>query len=212
MLATQNGRNTICLSIDFYVGHLRKQDGFPAIVLGFRSLGFSIIAGVDVARRALLPRPGFVAVPLTLQLVPAGTHFSSIRACSQGLCRRASRVIGFRFTAWTPANLSSRASQQTRPSSKRRLIVSEALLSAAGLILLGVALGRARVMRGPSDAERLMALQLLGTGGIAALLLIAYATNVPGVDDIALGFALLAAFATVAFVTLLEADEGGTEA
>jgi multicomponent Na+:H+ antiporter subunit F len=92
------------------------------------------------------------------------------------------------------------------------LIVSEALLSAAGLILLGVALGLARVMRGPSDAERLMALQLLGTGGIAALLLIAYATNVPGVDDVALGFALLAAFATVAFVNLLEADEGGTEA
>jgi multicomponent Na+:H+ antiporter subunit F len=92
------------------------------------------------------------------------------------------------------------------------LIVSEALLSAAGLTLLGVAIGLARVMRGPSDAERLMALQLLGTGGIAALLLIAYATSVPGVDDVALGFALLAAFATVAFVNLIEADEGGTDA
>lgn len=90
--------------------------------------------------------------------------------------------------------------------------MSEALLSAAGLTLLGVAIGLARVMRGPSDAERLMALQLLGTGGIAALLLIAYATSVPGVDDVALGFALLAAFATVAFVNLLEADEGGTDA
>jgi multicomponent Na+:H+ antiporter subunit F len=90
--------------------------------------------------------------------------------------------------------------------------MSEALLSAAGLILLAVALGLARVMRGPSDAERLMALQLLATGGIAALLLIAYATKVPGVDDVALGFALLAAFATVAFVNLLEADEGGTDA
>jgi multicomponent Na+:H+ antiporter subunit F len=92
------------------------------------------------------------------------------------------------------------------------LIVSEALLSVAGLTLLGVAIGLARVMRGPSDAERLMALQLLGTGGIAALLLIAYATSVPGVDDVALGFALLAAFATVAFVNLIEADEGGTDA
>lgn len=90
--------------------------------------------------------------------------------------------------------------------------MSEALLSAAGLTLLGVAIGLARVMRGPSDAERLMALQLLGTGGIAALLLIAYATSVPGVDDVALGFALLAAFATVAFVNLIEADEGGTDA
>src|SRR4029077_2439904 len=43
----------------------------PLAVLAFRSLRFSIIAGVDVARRAPLPRldlnPGFIAVPLTLQ-------------------------------------------------------------------------------------------------------------------------------------------------
>ena len=71
--------------------------------------------------------------------------------------------------------------------------MGELLLAAASLILLAVAVGLARVLRGPSDVERLMALQLLGTGGIAALLLIAYATSVPGVDDVALGFALLAA-------------------
>jgi multicomponent Na+:H+ antiporter subunit F len=90
--------------------------------------------------------------------------------------------------------------------------VSELLLAASGLILLAVALGLARVLRGPSDVERLMALQLLGTGGIAALLVIAYATNVPGVDDVALGLALLAAFAAIAFVNLLEAEQGETEA
>jgi multicomponent Na+:H+ antiporter subunit E len=43
----------------------------PLARLTFRLLNCSIIAGVDVARRALLPRldlnPGFVAVPLTLQ-------------------------------------------------------------------------------------------------------------------------------------------------
>jgi multicomponent Na+:H+ antiporter subunit F len=90
--------------------------------------------------------------------------------------------------------------------------VSELLLAASGLILMAVALGLARVLRGPSDVERLMALQLLGTGGIAALLLIAYATNVPGVDDVALGLALLAAFAAIAFVNLLEVEDGETEA
>jgi multicomponent Na+:H+ antiporter subunit F len=90
--------------------------------------------------------------------------------------------------------------------------VSELLLAASGLILLSVALGLARVLRGPSDVERLMALQLLGTGGIAALLVIAYATNVPGVDDVALGLALLAAFAAIAFVNLLEVEDGETEA
>ena len=90
--------------------------------------------------------------------------------------------------------------------------MNELLLAASGLILLAVALGLARVLRGPSEVERLMALQLLGTGGIAALLVVAYATNVPGVDDVALGLALLAAFAAIAFVNLLEADDGETEA
>jgi len=90
--------------------------------------------------------------------------------------------------------------------------VNELLLAASGLILLAVALGLARVLRGPSEVERLMALQLLGTGGIAALLVVAYATNVPGVDDVALGLALLAAFAAIAFVNVLEAEQGETEA
>ena len=89
--------------------------------------------------------------------------------------------------------------------------MNELLLAAAGLILLTVAVGLARILRG-SDVERLMAVQLLGTGGIAALLLIAYATNVPGVEDVALGLALLAAFATIAFVNLLDADQGDAEA
>jgi multicomponent Na+:H+ antiporter subunit E len=46
----------------------------PLVRLNLRFLGCSIIAGIDVARRALLPRldlrPGFVAVPFTL---PPGT-------------------------------------------------------------------------------------------------------------------------------------------
>jgi len=90
--------------------------------------------------------------------------------------------------------------------------MDELLLAAAGLIVLTVAVGLARILRGSDDVERLMAVQLLGTGGIAALLLIAYATNVPGVEDVALGLALLAAFATIAFVNLLDADQGDAEA
>jgi multicomponent Na+:H+ antiporter subunit F len=89
--------------------------------------------------------------------------------------------------------------------------MNELLLAAAGLILFTVAVGLARVLRG-SEVERLMAVQLLGTGGIAALLLIANATSVPGVEDVALGLALLAAFATIAFVNLLDADQGDAEA
>lgn len=89
--------------------------------------------------------------------------------------------------------------------------MNELLLAAAGLVVLTVAIGLARVLRGPEEVDRLMATQLLGTGGIAALLLIAYATHVPGVDDVALGLALLAAFATMAFVNLLDSDEGEAE-
>ncbi|ACK50002.1 conserved hypothetical protein [Methylocella silvestris BL2] len=78
--------------------------------------------------------------------------------------------------------------------------MTEFLLAAAGLILFTVAVGLARVLRGPGDADRLMAAQLLGTGGVAALLIVAAATAARGLEDVALGLALLAAFASVAFV------------
>ncbi|UFX48280.1 multiple resistance and pH regulation protein F [Bradyrhizobium sp. 41S5] len=90
--------------------------------------------------------------------------------------------------------------------------MNDLLLVAAGLILFTVAVGLARIMRGSDDVEGLMAVQLLGTGGIAALLLIATATSVPGVEDVALGLALLAAFVAIAFVNLLDADHGDAEA
>ena len=64
-----------------------------------------------------------------------------------------------------------------------------------------VAAGLARVLYGPREVDRMMAVQLLGTGGIAALLLAASATEVAGVENVALGLALLSSFASVAFVT-----------
>ena len=80
--------------------------------------------------------------------------------------------------------------------------MNEFLLVSAGLILLTVAVGLARILYGPGHADQVMAAQLFGTGGIASLLLIASATNVsvPGVEDVALGFAVLAAFVSIAFV------------
>jgi multicomponent Na+:H+ antiporter subunit F len=89
--------------------------------------------------------------------------------------------------------------------------MNEILLAAAGLIVVTVAVGLGRISRGPDDVDRLMAVQLLGTGGIAALLLTAYATQVPGVDDVALGLALLAAFAAMAFLNHLDAGDGDVE-
>jgi multicomponent Na+:H+ antiporter subunit F len=78
--------------------------------------------------------------------------------------------------------------------------MADFLLAASGFVLAMVALGLLRILRGPTDADRMMAAQLLGSGGIAALLLAA-ATQLPGAVDVALMLALLAAFASVAFVT-----------
>lgn len=73
-------------------------------------------------------------------------------------------------------------------------------LCVASFILAMVALGLVRIVRGPKAADRMMAAQLLGTGGVAILLLFAVATGTQSVVDIALLLALLAAFAAVSFV------------
>lgn len=79
--------------------------------------------------------------------------------------------------------------------------MTEFLLAAAFFVLGAVALGLIRVLRGPEDADRMLAAQLLGTGGVASLLLLGVANGVNAVGDLALLLALLAAFAAVAFVT-----------
>lgn len=73
------------------------------------------------------------------------------------------------------------------------------LISAAGVILLSVAVGLVRVLRGPTSADRMMAAQLMGTGGIAGMLLLAYASQVVAVVDVALLLAVVSGFAGIAF-------------
>lgn len=64
------------------------------------------------------------------------------------------------------------------------------------MILTGLAL--ARLLWGPGPADRMMAAQLLGTGGGAIALLIGTGSGVTAMVDVALLLALLAAFAAVA--------------
>ncbi len=78
--------------------------------------------------------------------------------------------------------------------------IADFLLAVAALVLALVALGLIRILRGPAAADRMMAAQLLGAGGIAALLLLGAATKTDAAIDVALVLALLAAFASVAFV------------
>jgi multicomponent Na+:H+ antiporter subunit F len=78
--------------------------------------------------------------------------------------------------------------------------MTEFMTAALGFILAMLALGLIRVLRGPDDADRMMAAQLIGTGGIAALLLVGAVTDVPATVDVALILALLATFASIAFI------------
>lgn len=73
------------------------------------------------------------------------------------------------------------------------------LLGAAAVIVATTAIGLFRVLIGPTKADRIMASQLLGTGGVAALLL-AETRGARGAVDVALVLALLAAFSAIAFV------------
>lgn len=78
--------------------------------------------------------------------------------------------------------------------------MAEAMLAAACVVLATVVVGLARALYGPGDADRMMAAQLLGTGGVAVLLL-GGGAGLPGATDAAQVLAVLAAFASVAFVT-----------
>ncbi len=70
----------------------------------------------------------------------------------------------------------------------------------ASFILATIAGGLIVILRRPAEVDRIMAAQLLGTGGVAILLILAVATKVSPIVDVALMLALFAAFATVAFV------------
>lgn len=81
------------------------------------------------------------------------------------------------------------------------------LIAAAGFVMLTVVVGLLRILYGPGDADRVMAAQLLGSGGVATLLLVAFTSGRPGVVDVAMILALLAAFSTIAFVKNVGAAE-----
>lgn len=78
--------------------------------------------------------------------------------------------------------------------------MSAVILASAAMLLLTLVAGLARVARGPTDADRMLAVQLFGTTGVAVLLLLGHGIGAPAVVDVALVFALLAVIATVAFV------------
>ena len=65
------------------------------------------------------------------------------------------------------------------------------------LVLLA---GLLRVMRGPTQADRMLAAQLFGTVGVAVLMLLAVLQEQPALLNAALVLALLAPLMLIAFV------------
>ena len=78
--------------------------------------------------------------------------------------------------------------------------MSATLTAIAGLLLLLLLAGMVRVLRGPTDADRMVTAQLFGTTAVAVLLLLSVAFDAPAMIDVALVTALLAVVAAVAFV------------
>jgi len=73
-------------------------------------------------------------------------------------------------------------------------------LAMACFLLLTMLVGLVRVFRGPGAEDRLAAMQLFGTTGVAVLLLLAAAFDSSALRNTALVFALLTVLAVVAFV------------
>lgn len=78
--------------------------------------------------------------------------------------------------------------------------MAEMLVAVAVILLISLLTGLVRVIKGPTDADRMMSAQLFGTTAVGILLLLAFATRSFSLVDVALVFALLAMVTTVAFV------------
>jgi multicomponent Na+:H+ antiporter subunit G len=86
------------------------------------------------------------------------------------------------------------------------------LYAAAGLVLAMTVLGLVRILCGPGNADRMAAAQFNGTCRVAILVLVATASKFQAIVDVALLLALLAAFASVAFVRDVGAQGNRLEA
>lgn len=67
------------------------------------------------------------------------------------------------------------------------------------ILLANLLVALARVLRGPTAADRMLIVLLFGTTGVTVLLLLAHASRVQGLVDVALVVALLAAITGAAF-------------
>lgn len=85
--------------------------------------------------------------------------------------------------------------------------MADILTLCAVFVLVTIAVGLLRLLRGPATVDRLAAMQLVGSGSTAALVLLSIATDKPALVDLAIVLAVLSTFASAA-VTLKIAPVG----
>ncbi len=81
--------------------------------------------------------------------------------------------------------------------------MNEFYLGVALFLFINILAGMFRIFRGPTLSDRMLAIQLFGSTGVAILLLLAQHFDEPALRDVALVFAILAILAMVAFVKLV---------
>ena len=90
---------------------------------------------------------------------------------------------------------------------ERATTVDSWLLIALLLLLASLVLGMVRALKGPSLEDRLLSILLLGTGGVAVLLLLSVTMQLPALLDVGLVLVLLAAVSAAA-MTRRESKDG----
>ncbi|MCG8038235.1 MAG: monovalent cation/H+ antiporter complex subunit F [Candidatus Thiodiazotropha taylori] len=86
------------------------------------------------------------------------------------------------------------------------LSLDSLLLLALSLLLLSLVLGMVRALKGPTLEDRLLSILLLGTGGVAVLLLLSVSMQLTALLDVGLVLVLLAAVVAAA-MTRRESDD-----
>ena len=77
--------------------------------------------------------------------------------------------------------------------------MSELLMVAGMLLGFNLALSLLAMLRQPTASDRMLSAQLLGTNGVGLMLLLGLSREQPGLIDVALVLALLAAVVVIAF-------------
>jgi len=77
------------------------------------------------------------------------------------------------------------------------------------LLLFNIVVGMVRILRGPTAADRMLAAEMFATSAVVIVLLMAVVSDNLALVDVALIFALLAALASVTFVSRAWSALGG---